>query len=158
MDSIIFINSTYGSRTTFMSSINIATSITALSMIGHLSFTIKLLASTFCLNVSLAMLMSFLTKPFQNYWTDEVPLGIRRKLWFKHDGAPVHYALNVRRYLDLQFPNRWICRNRVVSWPPRSADLSPLDFFLREPLRSFIYETLAESEEDLVARFTVAAR
>ena len=88
---------------------------------------------------------------------DNVPLGIRRRLWFQHDGAPAHYALNVRRFLDQQFPNRWIGRGGTVSWPPRSPDLTPLDFFVWGHMKSLIYATPVESEEDLVARIAVAA-
>ena len=88
---------------------------------------------------------------------ENVPLGIRRRLWFQHDGAPAHYDLNVRRFLDQQFPNRWIGRGGAVSWPPRSPDLTPLDFFLWGHMKSLIYATPVESEEDLVARIAVAA-
>ena len=82
---------------------------------------------------------------------DNVTLGFRRRLWFQHDGAPAHYALNVRRFLDQQFPNRWIGHGGAVSWPPRSPDLTPLDFFLWGHMKSLIYATPVESEEDLVA-------
>lgn len=37
---------------------------------------------------------------------DDVPLDIRRKLRFQHDGTPAHYALNVKSFLDLQIPIR----------------------------------------------------
>ena len=67
MDFLIFM---YGSITTLMSSINIATSIATLSMFGQVSFAIKPLAHTFCQSVSLGMFTeSFLKKFFQIYWT-----------------------------------------------------------------------------------------
>jgi len=35
----------------------------------------------------------------------------------------------VRNFLDIEFPNRWIGRSGEIEWPPRSSDLSPLDYF-----------------------------
>ena len=51
-------------------------------------------------------------------------------LYFQQDGAPAHYAVSVRKWLDEQFPDRWIDRRGFVEWPARSPDLTPLDFFL----------------------------
>ncbi|XP_071055457.1 uncharacterized protein [Onthophagus taurus] len=60
-------------------------------------------------------------------------------LWFQQDGAPPHYHLDVRRYLDTVFPARWIGRRGSVEWPPRSPDLTPCDFFFWEYLKSKVY-------------------
>ena len=38
--------------------------------------------------------------------------------------------MSVRGSLNATFPNRWIGRDGPISWPPRSPDLTPLDFFL----------------------------
>uniref|UniRef100_A0A2R5LFM4 Putative transposable element n=1 Tax=Ornithodoros turicata TaxID=34597 RepID=A0A2R5LFM4_9ACAR len=59
-----------------------------------------------------------------------VPLARLGKLWFQHDGAPAHSSSQARAYLDRAFPSRWIGRYGPVSWPARSPDLTPLDFFL----------------------------
>ena len=98
---------------------------------------------------------------------DGVPLDIRRRMWFQLDGAPAHFAVDVRHYiyiyiyiyiyLDLQFPNRWIGRHDPVSWPVQSPDLTPLDFYLWGHMKSHINETPVESEEDITARIAVAA-
>ncbi len=58
------------------------------------------------------------------------PAVMRRRLYFQQDGAPVHYALDVRAWLDSKFKNRWIGRRGPINWPPRSPDLTPCDFFL----------------------------
>jgi hypothetical protein len=50
-------------------------------------------------------------------------------IWFQQNGAPPHYGVNVRRFLDNQFERRWIGRRGPMEWPPRSPDLTPLDFF-----------------------------
>lgn len=51
-------------------------------------------------------------------------------VYFQQDGAPAHFAVLVRQYLDLVFPNRWIGRLGPMEWPARSPDLTPLDFYL----------------------------
>jgi hypothetical protein len=45
------------------------------------------------------------------------------------DGAPSHFALHVRDYLNETFPRWWIGRGSIASsapfaWPPRSSDLA----------------------------------
>ena len=49
---------------------------------------------------------------------------------FQQDGAPPHWGSDVRRFLDAAFLNRWIGRDGPTPWPPRSPDITPLDFFL----------------------------
>lgn len=52
-------------------------------------------------------------------------------LVFQQDGAPPHYAMPVRQFLNETFPARWIGRRgQMMEWPPRSLDLTPLGFFL----------------------------
>jgi hypothetical protein len=36
----------------------------------------------------------------------------------------------VRKYLNICFPGHWIGKAPPIAWPPRSSDLTPLDFFL----------------------------
>lgn len=57
-----------------------------------------------------------------------IPLNIRQNMWFQHDGAPAHFAGEVRDHLHEVFGNQWIGRGGPVPWPPRSPDLTPLDF------------------------------
>ena len=47
-----------------------------------------------------------------------------------------------RRKIDLlkgNFGERVISRNGPVEWPPRSCDLTPLDFFLWGHIKSLVY-------------------
>lgn len=60
---------------------------------------------------------------------------------FQQDGAPAHFARLVRTYLDIVFPNRWIGRNGPILWPPRSPDMTPLDFFLWGFLKDKVFRT-----------------
>lgn len=83
---------------------------------------------------------------------EEVPLGIRRQIWFMHDGAPPHFALIAREFLNNNYPARWIGRGGPQLWPARSPDLNPLDFFLWGYLKSLVYTTPIENLEDLQNR------
>lgn len=47
---------------------------------------------------------------------------------FQQDGAPPHYSREVRDLLDEKLPDSWIGRGGPTNWPPRSPDLTPLDF------------------------------
>lgn len=54
---------------------------------------------------------------------------------FQQDGAPPHFHLDVRDYLNTRLRNRWIGRignhdHDLLPWPPRSPDLTPCDFFI----------------------------
>jgi len=66
------------------------------------------------------------------------------RLVFQQDGAPAHYALRVRQLLDREFPYRWMGRGSArqpapVAWPPRSPDLTPLDFWVWGHLKQRIF-------------------
>lgn len=73
-------------------------------------------------------------------------------IWFQQDGAPPHYAVAVRNYLNTHFPNKWIGRQGQIEWPPRSPDLSPLDYFLWGYLKSKVYHRRPQNLEDLRER------
>lgn len=62
------------------------------------------------------------------------------------DGAPPHYLQLVRDTLNNKFPNGWIGRGAPIAWPPRSPDLTPLDFFLWGYVKNIVY---AEKIRDL---------
>ena len=59
---------------------------------------------------------------------EDIPLMIMNQMYFQHDGATPHYTNRVRELLHELFPNRWLGRSGPVSWPPRSPDLTPLDY------------------------------
>lgn len=60
---------------------------------------------------------------------------------FQHDGAPPHWSISVRTLLNEVFPGRWIGRGGPLSWPPRSPDITPLDFFLWGYVKDRVYNT-----------------
>lgn len=88
---------------------------------------------------------------------EDIPILIRQRMWFQHDGAPAHSSRVVRATLNRRFPNKWIGRGGPTRWPARSPDLNPLDFFFWGKMKSLVYETEVETEEDLIARVVAAA-
>ena len=86
---------------------------------------------------------------FPNPQNPDIP---HNDIWFQHDGAPPHFARAVRQFLDLTFPNRWIGRRGPIEWPPRSPDITPLDFFLWGYLKSKVYVNRPNNLDDLKQR------
>lgn len=76
-------------------------------------------------------------------------------LW-QQDGAPPHWGKIVREFLNLEFPNRWIGRDGPIQWPPRSPDITPLDFFLWGFVKDTVYSTKVHNISDLKHRITAA--
>lgn len=72
-----------------------------------------------------------------------------RSTIFQQDGAAPHWALCVRKFLNATFPNRWIGRAGPILWPPRSPDLTPLDFYLWGFLKDAVYKKKPEDVEQL---------
>ena len=62
---------------------------------------------------------------------------------FMQDGAPSHYATNVRSYLNDLFNQRVISRGCKISWPPRSPDLNPLDYWFWGTLKARVFHNNA---------------
>jgi transposase len=77
---------------------------------------------------------------------------------FQQDGAAPHFAVRVRNFLDQVFPERWIGRRGPIEWPPRSPDLTPLDFFLWGYLKSVVFNTRPRTLGDLQEEIVAACR
>ena len=80
-----------------------------------------------------------------------IPFG---QMYFQQDGHPAHYARVVTDYLHLTFPQRWIGRNGPILWPPRSPDLTPLDFFLWGYVKDKVFRTPPGTVQVLMDRIT----
>ncbi|GFY36485.1 transposable element Tc3 transposase [Trichonephila clavipes] len=61
------------------------------------------------------------------------------ELWFQPDGATCHTARATIDLLKDTFGDRLISRFGPVNWPPRSCDLTPLDYFLWGYVKSLVY-------------------
>lgn len=87
----------------------------------------------------------------------DLPCEERVNLHFQLDGCPVHYARIIRQWLDENFPHHWIGRgSELIGWPPRSPDLTPLDFFLWGFLVQKVYKTRPRNREELRVRIRQA--
>jgi hypothetical protein len=58
----------------------------------------------------------------------DMPLAVRQRLWFQHDGAPAHYGEDIRQWLNATYPGRWIGPGGPTAWTPRSPELTPMIF------------------------------
>ena len=69
---------------------------------------------------------------------------------FHQDGAPPHFCVNVRNFLDRTFKQRWVGRRgSATEYPPRSPDLTSLDFYLWGTLKNTVYATEPQTLEEL---------
>ncbi|GFV36639.1 uncharacterized protein TNCV_1033151 [Trichonephila clavipes] len=69
---------------------------------------------------------------------DEVK-NASQELWFQQDGATCHTARATIDLLKDTLGDRLISRFGPVNWPPRSCDLTPLDYFLWGYVKSLVY-------------------
>lgn len=72
-----------------------------------------------------------------------------RNVYFQQDGAPPHYSLAVRNWLDQKFPGRWFGRRGPIEWPARSPDMTPPDFFLWGVMKDLVYRERPGTMDDL---------
>ena len=75
---------------------------------------------------------------------------------FQLDGAPAHWGLQVRAFLNTNFPQRWIGRDGPTPWPPRSPDLTPCDFFLWGFIKTRVFRVPVHNILELRERITEA--
>lgn len=78
-------------------------------------------------------------------------------MYLQMDGCPAHYGRNVRSFLNENYANRWIGRERPVGWPARSPDLTPLDYFLWGAMKQKAYTSTVNTEADLKDRIVQCA-
>jgi len=58
--------------------------------------------------------------------------------------------------LDTTFPNTWIGRDGPTPWPPRSPDITPLEFFLWGYAKDKVFSSPVPDITNLKARITDA--
>ena len=77
-------------------------------------------------------------------------------IWFQQDGASCHTANVTINLMRTVFENQIISRNSDVNWPPRSCDLTPLDYFLWGAVSDKCYANHPETIEALKHEIKVA--
>nr|XP_022905995.1 uncharacterized protein LOC111417835 [Onthophagus taurus] len=79
-----------------------------------------------------------------------------RPSFFQQDGAPPHNIRRVTAWLNQTYPGQWFGQYGPIRWPPRSPDLTPLDFFFWGYLKQEVYQQESEDVEDVIAKFHAA--
>ncbi|GFV48963.1 putative LOC100569746 [Trichonephila clavipes] len=74
-----------------------------------------------------------------NFFIPELNNHDVQELWFQQDGATCHTARATIDLLKDTFGDRLISRFGPVNWPPRSCDLTTLDYFLWGYVKSLVY-------------------
>ncbi|GFV35683.1 putative DD41D transposase [Trichonephila clavipes] len=74
-----------------------------------------------------------------NFFIPELNNYDVQELWFQQDGATCHTAHATIDLLKDTFGDHLISRFGPVNWPPRSCDLTPLDYFLWGYVKSLVY-------------------
>jgi hypothetical protein len=87
---------------------------------------------------------------------EDIPLQRRLTIWFQQDGAPAHKPRAIKQWLNNTFGDRWMGEHGPVRWPPRSPDLTPLDYFLWGHVKSIVYATPPRDILDLEQRIYAA--
>jgi len=63
---------------------------------------------------------------------------------------------DVTTFLDKTFPGCWVGRGGHTAWPPRSPDLTPLDFFAWGFIKDVVYRRKDRDLADLRQRIIEA--
>ncbi|GFW46010.1 putative transposable element [Trichonephila clavipes] len=88
-----------------------------------------------------------------NFFIPELNNHDVQELWFQQDGATCHTARATIDLLKDTFGDRLISRVGPVNWPPRSCDLTPLDYFPWGYVKSLVYadkpQTLDHLEDNI---------
>ncbi|KYN21097.1 hypothetical protein ALC57_06542, partial [Trachymyrmex cornetzi] len=90
---------------------------------------------------------------------ENFPLRSRLDMWFQQDGCPPHTSRVARAVLNTMFPNKWIGKFGPINYPPRSPDLTVLDFYLWGRIKDLEgYRQRSTTRGDMIFRITEAIR
>ncbi|GFW55430.1 putative DD41D transposase [Trichonephila clavipes] len=84
-----------------------------------------------------------------NFFIPELNNHYVQELWFQQDGATCHTARAKIDLLKDTFGDHLISRFGPVNWPPRSCDLTPLDYFLWGYVKSLVYADRSQTLDHL---------
>lgn len=91
---------------------------------------------------------------------EDIPLRARNNIIYQHDGAPPHNRRDVSDFLNNHY-NIWMGNkaNRdmgQIVCPARSADLTPLDFWLWGQIKNDVYSVRINTPEELRQQINAA--
>ncbi|GFV95544.1 DUF4817 domain-containing protein [Trichonephila clavipes] len=84
-----------------------------------------------------------------NFFIPELNNNDVQELWFQQDGATCHTARATIDLLKDTFGDRLISHFGPVNWPPRSCDLTPLNYFLWGYVKSLVYADKSQTLDHL---------
>lgn len=77
-------------------------------------------------------------------------------MWFQQDGCPSHTSRVARAMINNMFPNKWIGKYGPINFPPRSPDLTVLDYYLWGRVKDIVYRNHPTTRDDMITRITEA--
>ncbi|GFV30964.1 DUF4817 domain-containing protein [Trichonephila clavipes] len=84
-----------------------------------------------------------------NFYISELNNHDVQELWFQQDGATCRTARATIDLLKDTFGDRLISHFGPVNWPPRSCDLTPLDYFLWSFVISLVHADKPQTPDHL---------
>lgn len=106
-------------------------------------------------NLNSQRYLELLNNNIQPLVENEVPARERANLIWQQDGAPYHRSQEITNYLNAQY-REWIGENGNYAWPPRSPDLTPLDFSLWGTVKDLVYKHKPSTAQELERRIREA--
>ncbi|KAJ8936849.1 hypothetical protein NQ318_000586, partial [Aromia moschata] len=96
------------------------------------------------------------------YWSETNPhftISCQRRYFKKLSNDNVFPTTTVRNWLNSEFNEHWIGRDGPILWPPKSPDLTILNFNLWGHIKQIVYrEPLENDEEQLKTRIQNAVK
>jgi len=87
---------------------------------------------------------------------EQLPENESDAVIFQQDGHPAHTSHLAVYTLNHLFPGRWIGSRGPRPWPPRSPDLSPVDFFLWGYIKNCLKVNPPQTRPEMVAAIRAA--
>ena len=92
----------------------------------------------------ISSIVAFGTRKTQKWWPELEDMDVD-DVYFQQDGATCQTSGETIGLSREKFLGRVISRNGDYSWPPRSHDLTTLDFFLRGYVKNGVYVDAPQS-------------
>lgn len=89
---------------------------------------------------------------------ETMPVREAAEAWFQQDGAPPHNGRLIDNFLENEFDGKWLGNQGPYKWPPRSPDLTPLDYFIWGFVKDKVYFEPITTKENMVERVRNAFR
>lgn len=101
--------------------------------------------------------VEMMTEILENF-LDDLMLADRQYIYFQQDGAPAHNYHVMQELLERLFRHQWIGTNGPIQWPPRSPDITPIDFFLWGYIKNEVYKRRYQTLDELQESVTTIIR